>query len=1065
MNRTPILATLILLAALHSSLQAADLAATANLSGGVACFLNPPDASEALTLAQHGRFLVLVTHIEAAKVVEFRKQALDAGVLGRSLYVEQCEPTALPLADHVVDLLISPVSGNQAEMMRVLAPVRGKAFLGNQIVTKPALPHSDDWTHRLHRASNNPVSQDTAFQGPAMLQYLAMPMQTSFQGTMLVAAGRRIELSDWVTKKQDRNDVAGILRARSLYNGQPLWERPLPKKIEPDMPICALEGDRIYLAADDGCKVFVIDAETGKDVTCLQFSEQEQLRINWLAIENGRLYALVGKPLQTRPRLRFPGGRANRGIRLKHASAGEGLVSWDIESGQELWRHEERTTIDYRTLAVREGRVYFYSEASRLACLDCAGELVWENRNDEWLGQLKRPLMVNPNHEAAGTLIVGPSGHLRLTLAGVPVGFLFDAASGKLLWQDRLKAPKCLFLDKRYLTPAGIFEADTGARIGESGMEIQGSGCGIVTWVPALEGGLSHVAFGVKSPCGVGAYAAGGMLSFAPSQCDCWPHQRGAAGFASGAELLQQVREHPQHPLIQGTDLQSTHASAEPTRSSVLDWPQYRGGIKRPGNSEVSVGESAQLLWHSKPEQLLSVPPGHEMHRDTWLDRPTPPVTAGNTAYYASSDGSIRAVDLADGKTVWTYWTGGAVLSAPAVNHERIYAGSNDGWVYCLHAHSGKLLWKWRGAPADRRVIMYGKLTSLWPVTSVMVSGDKVFGVAGQAMQNGSITFALDAATGEARWTTWTEPAYESRTILERPDFGFGPAGQLTQVGRNLIVRTYLGIPAVFHAESGKRIPPSDEYRQLCQDAWAMGFRTATSGQDLVVLDDQTVIQGGHPILSNPDLRHDKSAAKFIAWRIHADGQIPVRPLPLWAIPHSQIAPALDNSHIAMVGGVGRSGRSADSTIGLSLWSRATWRAAIEQIPETTTEDTDAVDPSAPKFQHRRAEQAALQAEIRRFNTTLDMRQAQWRIDEADVNAVALCKNAVVAVLGERSFARRRGHPGFTGWKLVAIDRNTSQQLWEVQLPAEPVFNGIAPTSAGSWVLTLRDGSLIGAGD
>ena len=62
-----------------------------------------------------------------------------------------------------------------------------------------------------------------------MLQYLAMPMFTSYQGGILVASGRRIELSDWVVKSADRKAVAGKLLARSLYNGQILWQRELPK--------------------------------------------------------------------------------------------------------------------------------------------------------------------------------------------------------------------------------------------------------------------------------------------------------------------------------------------------------------------------------------------------------------------------------------------------------------------------------------------------------------------------------------------------------------------------------------------------------------------------------------------------------------------------------------------------------------------------------------------------------------------------------------------------------------------------------------------------------------------
>jgi hypothetical protein len=345
-----------------------------------------------------------------------------------------------------------------------------------------------------------------------------------------------------------------------------------------------------------------------------------------------------------------------------------------------------------------------------------------------------------------------------------------------------------------------------------------------------------------------------------------------------------------------------------------------------------------------------------------------------------------------------------------------------------------------------------------------MVGKDRVFGVAGQAMQNGSITFAIDAVSGKPDWTTWTEPAYESRTNLQGEDFGFGAAGQLTLLGEHLIVRTYLGIPAVFHAESGKRVPPSPAYCELSEDAWAMGFRTATSGQDLIVLDDNTVLQGGYPLLGNPDMRHDKSAAKFVAWRIEDSGQIPADPLPWWAIPHSQIAPALDDSHIAMVGGVGRSGRSENSTVGLSLWSLAKWREELQRLPDALTEDADAQDAGAAPPPARRARQAALQAEVRRFKTTLDMTHADWRIEDADVSAAALTDDAVVAVLGMRSFARRPTHPGFTAWRLAAFDRATGKERWSVELPGEPVSSGLAPAADGTWVLTLRDGGLVCVG-
>ena len=120
---------------------------------------------------------------------------------------EMKNPKRIPFADNYVDVLVlTDVQPNdldeeaRREIMRVLTPLRGRAIIGDGVLRKPSLSGADDWTHRLHGPDNNPVSSDTAFQMPAMLQYLAMPMQTSFQGTTLVAGGRRIELSDWVTK-------------------------------------------------------------------------------------------------------------------------------------------------------------------------------------------------------------------------------------------------------------------------------------------------------------------------------------------------------------------------------------------------------------------------------------------------------------------------------------------------------------------------------------------------------------------------------------------------------------------------------------------------------------------------------------------------------------------------------------------------------------------------------------------------------------------------------------------------------------------------------------------------
>jgi hypothetical protein len=74
-----------------------------------------------------------------------------------------------------------------------------------------------------------------------------------------------------------------------------------------------------------------------------------------------------------------------------------------------------------------------------------------------------------------------------------------------------------------------------------------------------------------------------------------------------------------------------------------------------------------------------------------------------------------------------------------------------------------------------------------------------------------------------------------------------------------------------------------------------------------------------------------------------------------------------------------------------------------------------------------------------------------------------MASDAVIAAVGEpKTTNRRYGETSeFTGWKLTAFDRAAGKERWSVALPGEPVFNGLAPAADGSWVVVLRDGTLV----
>ena len=91
-----------------------------------------------------------------------------------------------------------------------------------------------------------------------------------------------------------------------------------------------------------------------------------------------------------------------------------------------------------------------------------------------------------------------------------------------------------------------------------------------------------------------------------------------------------------------------------------------------------------------------------------------------------------------DGALLWTFTTGGWVLTAPLVVEGVVYVGSDDGNLYALVADSGELLWSFATGDVIRSI-------------PTVFDGTVYFG------SNDNHLYALDAATGEELWRYDTE--------------------------------------------------------------------------------------------------------------------------------------------------------------------------------------------------------------------------------------------------------------------------------------------------------------------
>jgi outer membrane protein assembly factor BamB len=96
-------------------------------------------------------------------------------------------------------------------------------------------------------------------------------------------------------------------------------------------------------------------------------------------------------------------------------------------------------------------------------------------------------------------------------------------------------------------------------------------------------------------------------------------------------------------------------------------------------------------------------------------------------------------------QTLWTYTTGDAVKTSPAVVDGFVYFGSDDGYVYALNVANGSLVWKYN---------TYG------PVQSSPAVVDGVVYVGGY---HGHAVFALNAYTGALIWQSPTDSGYPDK--------------------------------------------------------------------------------------------------------------------------------------------------------------------------------------------------------------------------------------------------------------------------------------------------------------
>ncbi|MBA7483213.1 Outer membrane protein assembly factor BamB [subsurface metagenome] len=245
--------------------------------------------------------------------------------------------------------------------------------------------------------------------------------------------------------------------------------------------------------------------------------------------------------------------------------------------------------------------------------------------------------------------------------------------------------------------------------------------------------------------------------------------------------------------------------------ASAADWPTYRHDNARTGGTSESLATPLSLQWiytpaHS-PRPAWSGPAkrpreGWELRHRVIFDDAFQVAAVGNTVYFgSSSDDKVYALDAVTGHERWSFFTGGPVRLSPVVWKGRVFVGSDDGFVYCLNANNGKLLWKVRGGPNDEKLIGSGRMISRWPIrTGVLVDAGIVYFGAGIFPHENVYLCAVRADDGTVIW--------KNDSISEQDAYRkeFTPQGYLLATSTRLFVPSGRALPVGFDRATGSEV-------------------------------------------------------------------------------------------------------------------------------------------------------------------------------------------------------------------------------------------------------------------
>ena len=758
-----------------------EMLKSVNSENALCVVLGSEDGDLTVALSRDGKYLVhgLCMH---DKAVARTRAAIATAQLRGIVSAETGSIAKLPYSDNIVNLLVAENIGSLLQrgltvqqILRVLRP-GGIAWLGSRTtgtdalsarqlsdllvkagiktpvvikqdgvwvrLVKPRLASLGTWTHKRGDASGNPVSTDKQIGVPTGVRWVAGPSWPTGNRKSairaVVASKKQLVyvFQDEITSENGPRREDSLI-ARDAYNGLRLWRRKADST-----EIVAL-ADHVFTIV--GGKLVALDSKTGRVTRTISVEGPRTFLISdGLLVVSGSkgitaLDLTTGNSRWSAPHvpktMRAGDGRLFVHIDRRRRGGDSQLICLDLKTGKQHWKTSTKSLTNTGSFDL-----IFYG-AGVLVAASSRGNHAISAENGSRLWDYTYPRI---GHGGSFTKVIAAKGLIWVHTAN-------SLGTRQYAWEGL--DPQTGKMKKRLLQPRNFrYKHRCSSDVATDNVFL----CGSMDFADLKTGAYRHFE-AARTSCRTGGLVpANGLVYTFPHACGCYSMLRGFLAL----ETSPQAESSPVTAtnLLEKGPAYGTEISR--SKTAVSDWPTYRYDISRSGSTTTAGPEKLTKLW----EQIVAdhLPEAVAIEWDLKDGgRISSPVVAGGLAFIADSDHHrLIALNAGDGKRRWSFTTAGRIDCPPTINNGLCLFGSHDGYVYCVTASKGQLVWRRRAAPDARRIVAFGQLEAARPVVgSVLVSDGLAYFVAGRhsASDGGILVQAVEPKTGRLVWSSHAE--------------------------------------------------------------------------------------------------------------------------------------------------------------------------------------------------------------------------------------------------------------------------------------------------------------------